>query len=84
MRDGCRYRAAWSSVTTGNLAGIILARRSAPRHAQHETNIVSGVVELTALADSTIALDGGGLGPAASVYRLPEADFSRNLSLDHE
>ena len=75
----------WSSVTTGNLAGIDLWLDEAHRGTLSiETNIVSGTVELAALADNTVALDGGGLGRQLSVYRLPEADFSRHVTLDHE
>jgi hypothetical protein len=75
---------AWTSVTTGNLAGIDLwladARAGALRI---ETNVVSGEVDLARLADDTIAFDGGGLGRKLSVYRLPEADWSRRLTLEH-
>jgi hypothetical protein len=76
---------AWSSVTTGNLAGIDLWLDEA----QHgrlsiETSVVSGTVDLAALADDTIAFDGGGLGRRISIYRLPEADWSRRVALDHE
>jgi hypothetical protein len=76
---------AWTSVTTGNLAGIDLwladARAGALRI---ETNVVSGEVDLTQLADDTAAFDGGGLGRKLSVYRLPEADWSRRLTLEHQ
>jgi hypothetical protein len=75
---------AWSSVTTGNLAGIDLWLDDAHRGGLGiETNVVSGTVELAALADGTIAFDGGGLGRQLSVYRLPEADFGRHVTLDH-
>ena len=73
---------AWNSVTTGNLAGIDLWLDEAHRgKLSIDTNIVSGTVELAALADNTIALDGGGLGRQLSVYRLPETDFSRHVHL---
>jgi hypothetical protein len=42
-----------------------------------------GGYELGALADGTMAFEGGGLGRKLSVYRLPEADWSRHLSLEH-
>jgi hypothetical protein len=75
---------AWSSVTTGNLAGVDLwldeARRGTLRL---ETNVVSGEVDLASLADDTVVFDGGGLGRGISVYRLPEADWSRRVTLDH-
>ena len=75
---------AWSSVTTGNLAGIDLWLDEAHRGTLGiETNIVSGTVDLAGLADNAVAFDGGGLGRQLSVYRLPEADFSRHLTLDH-
>jgi Protein of unknown function (DUF3604) len=75
---------AWTSVTTGNLAGIDLwldeARAGLLRV---ETNIVSGQISLDQLADATIAWDGGGLGRKLSVYRLPETDWSKELALQH-
>ncbi len=75
---------SWTSVTTGNLAGIDLWLERADQGALDiETNIVSGKVELAALADETRSFDGGGLGRQLSVYRLPEADWSRQVSLDH-
>jgi hypothetical protein len=74
----------WTSVTTGNLAGVDLwldaARAGSVRI---ETNIVAGEVDLAQLADDTVAFDGGGLGRRLSVYRLPEADWSRRLTLEH-
>jgi Protein of unknown function (DUF3604) len=76
---------AWTSVTTGNLAAIDLwlddARAGALRI---ETNVVSGAVDLAQLSDDTIAFDGGGLGRELSVYRLPEAEWSRRLALAHQ
>lgn len=48
-----------------------------------ETNVVSGRIDLATLADKTIVFDGGGLGRKLSVYRLPEADWSRSVSLEH-
>src|SRR5262245_43231626 len=75
---------AWSSVTTGNLAGIDLWLDEAHQGTLAiETNIVSGLVELATLADNTVAFDGGGLGRQLSVYRLPEAGLSRHVKLDH-
>ena len=75
---------AWTSVTTGNLAGIDLWLDDAKSGTLRiETNIVSGEVDLAALTDNTITLDGGGLGRKLSVYRLPENDWSRTVSLEH-
>ena len=75
---------AWTSVTTGNLAGIDLWLDEAHQGTLSiETNVVSGTVDLAALADDTIALDGGGLGRQLSVYRLPESSWSRRVALDH-
>jgi hypothetical protein len=75
---------AWTSVTTGNLAGIDLwldeARAGLLRV---ETNVVSGEVSLDQLAEGTITFDGGGLGRKLSAYRLPETDWSRQLTLQH-
>jgi hypothetical protein len=75
---------AWSSVTTGNLAGIDIWLDEA-RHGTLalETNIVSGEVDLATLDDGTVAFDGGGLARRISVYRLPEQDWSRRLALEH-
>jgi hypothetical protein len=75
---------AWTSVTTGNLAGIDLWLEQADQGALDvETNIVSGKVELAALADGTHSFDGGGLGRQISVYRLPEADWNRKMTIEH-
>ena len=68
----------WTSVTTGNLAGIDIWLDEARRGSLTlDTNVVSGEVDLTTLADDTVAFDGGGLGRRISVYRLPEQDWSR-------
>ena len=75
----------WSSVTTGNLAGIDLWLDEARRGTLSlETNVVSGTVDLATLSDSAISFEGGGLGRQLCVYRLPEADWSRRVSLDHQ
>jgi hypothetical protein len=76
---------AWTSVTTGNLAGIDLWLE-APRAGvlRIETNVVSGEVDLGKLADDTVVFDGGGLGRKLSVYRLPENDWSRRLTFEHD
>jgi hypothetical protein len=75
---------AWSSVTTGNLAGIDLWLDEARQGSLSiETNVVSETVDIAALADNTVALDGGGLGRRLSVYRLPESDWSQRIALDH-
>jgi hypothetical protein len=76
---------AWTSVTTGNLAGIDLWLDKAQTGLlKIETNIVSGEVDLSQLADGKTEFDGGGLGRKISVYRLPEADWSRQLTLEHQ
>jgi hypothetical protein len=75
---------AWTSVTTGNLAGIDLWLDEASRGTLRiETNVVSGDIDLAALRDDVVSHDGGGLGRRLSVYRLPEADWSRRVTLDH-
>jgi hypothetical protein len=75
---------AWTSVTTGNLAGIDLWLADASRGTLRiDTNVVAGEVDLAALGDDTVAFDGGMLGRQLSVYRLPEQDWSRSLTLDH-
>jgi hypothetical protein len=75
---------AWTSVTTGNLAGIDLWLDEPSRGTLAvETDIVSGEIDLAALRDGVVSLDGGGLGRRLSVYRLPEAEWSRRVTLDH-
>ena len=75
---------AWSSVTTGNLAGIDIWLDEARRGTLAlETNVVSGEVDLAKLDDGTVAFDGGGLARRISVYRLPEQEWSRHLALEH-
>jgi hypothetical protein len=75
---------AWSSVTTGNLAGIDIWLDEAHQGTLRlETNVVPGEVDLRSLADNVVAFDGGGLGRRLSVYRLPESDWSRRVTLDH-
>src|SRR4051812_3375600 len=59
----------WNSVTTGNIAGIDLwLDEPGQGTLALETNVVSGRVNLTTLADDTITFDGGGLGRRISVY----------------
>jgi hypothetical protein len=75
----------WASVTTGNRAGIDLWLNEAARGTLAiETNVVSGKVDLAALTDNPVTFDGGGLGRRLSVYRLPEQDWSRRVSIEHE
>jgi len=75
---------AWTSVTTGNLAGVDLWLEQAQSGLLRiETNIVSGEVDLSRLTEATMEFDGGALGRKLSVYRLPEADWSRRLTLEH-
>ena len=45
--------------------------------------MVSGTIDLATLADNVVAYDGGGLGRRLSVYRLPESDWSRHVTLEH-
>jgi Protein of unknown function (DUF3604) len=75
---------AWSSVTTGNLAGIDLwLDHGQSGTLQVETNVVSGNVDLASLAEHVVSFDGGGLGRQLNVYRLPEVDWSRRVSVEH-
>jgi hypothetical protein len=75
---------AWSSVTTGNLAGVDVWLDEPHRGTLHlETNVVSGEVELASLMDNVVTFEGGGLGRRLSVYRLPEADWDRRVELNH-
>jgi hypothetical protein len=75
---------AWSSVTTGNLAGVDLwLDKGSTGVLNVESNVVSRVIDLSTLADNVVASDGGGLGRRLSVYRLPEEDWSRRVTLEH-
>ena len=85
LRETAPGRAlAFSSVTTGNLAGIDLwlaeARRGTLRF---ETNVVSGEVDVQSLADDPAIFEGGGLGRRLSIYRLPEEDWTRHVKVAH-
>ena len=74
----------WSSVTTGNLAGVDLwLDQAMTGMLKIETNVVSGEIDLATLSDNVVAFDGGGLGRKLSVYRLPEADWNRRVTLEH-
>ena len=74
----------WDSVTTGNLAALDLwLDEAASGMLEIKTNVVSGTVDLATLADNLVAFDAGGLGRQLSVYRLPEADWSRHVLLEH-
>jgi Protein of unknown function (DUF3604) len=74
----------WNSVTTGNLAGVDLWLEEARRGSlKIETNIVSGEANLSLLTDNCVIFEGGGLDRKISIYRLPEDDWSRRLTLNH-
>ena len=74
----------WNSVTTGNLAGIDLWLDQANAGSLAiETNIVSGIIDLSKLTDNVVAFDGGGLGRKLSVYRLPDLDWNRRVTVEH-
>ncbi len=74
----------WTSVTTGNLAGVDLwLDQAGAGTIKIETNVVSGDIDLATLADNVVSFDGGGLGRRLSVYRLPETDWSRHVTLEH-
>ena len=74
----------WDSVTTGNLAGIDLwLDQEKSGSIKIETNVVSGEVDVGLLAGNRITFEGGGLERKLSVYRLPENDWSRRITLDH-
>jgi hypothetical protein len=74
----------WDSVTTGNLAGIDLWLDQAKSGSiKIETNVVSGEIDLSILTANRITFEGGGLDRKISVYRLPENDWSRRVTLNH-
>jgi hypothetical protein len=84
VREPVTGTLAWTSVTTGNLAGIDLWLDDARHGAiSVETNVVSGTVALAALGDDTVAFEGGGLGRRLSVYRLPDDAWGRRVTVDH-
>jgi hypothetical protein len=75
---------AWTSVTTGNLAGIDLWLQHADAGTLSvETNVTSGKIALSELVGKSVTWDGGGLGRMIKVYRLPEGDWSRSVTLEH-
>jgi hypothetical protein len=75
---------AFSSVTTGNLAGIDLWLEKPHTGAVSvETNIVSGDIDVAALGANVIAFEGGGLGRQLRIYRLPETEWSRRVTAQH-
>jgi hypothetical protein len=75
---------AFSSVTTGNLAGIDLWMETPHTGAVSvETNIVTGNVDLASLGADVAAFDGGGLGRQLRIYRLPDAEWSRRVTVQH-
>ena len=72
---------AWQSVTTGNMAGIDLwLAEGRIGTIDIETNVVSGKVELAALAGRDMTFGGGGLDRRIRVYRLPDAGAPRRLA----
>ena len=74
----------WSSVTTGNLAGIdVWLEQARGGTLRLETNIAVGEIDLNVLADDVVVFEAGGLGRRVSVYRLPEEDWSRHVKVDH-
>jgi hypothetical protein len=75
---------AWTSVTTGNLAGADLWLEE-PRSGRLsvDTNIVSGELDLSLLEDAVVSWDGGGLDRRISIYRLPEAEWTRRVTIEH-
>jgi hypothetical protein len=75
----------WTSVTTGNMAGIDLWLAEASTGTlMIESNVVFGQVDLAALGGDCVAFEAGGLGRKLSVYRLPEKDWGRHVVLEHE
>ena len=73
----------WTSVTTGNLAGIDLWLDDANCGTlELDTNVVSGSVDLAALDHNVMTFDGGMLGRKLSVYLLPESDWARHMTLN--
>jgi hypothetical protein len=74
----------WSSVTTGNLAGIDLwLDDSRDGSLDVETNVVSGCIDLRSLGEQTVLFEGGGLDRRISICRLPEQDWSNHLKFQH-
>jgi hypothetical protein len=75
---------AWTSVTTGNLAGIDLWLEDSHRGTLRiDTNVAACEIDLATLGDETAAFDGGMLGRRLSVYRLPDEDWTRRVQFEH-
>ena len=75
---------AWTSVTTGNLAGIDLwldeARAGVLRI---ETNVVSGEVDLDQLADERRRSTAAGLAASSASIGCPRRTGADELTLEH-
>ena len=76
---------AWTSVTTGNLAGVDLwlDRGARPARSRSRPTWCRARSISRRLRTTSWRIDGGGLGRRLSVYRLPEADWSRRVTLEH-
>ena len=75
---------AWTSVTTGNLAGIDLWLEELQSGTLRiDTNVAACEIDLATLGDDTAAFDGGMLGRKLSVYRLPDEDWTRRVAFEH-
>ena len=67
-----------NSVSARRAEGASLLRCAGGLH------IVSGRVDLATLGDEPVVFEGGGLGRKLTVYRLPDDDWSRHVSFEHE
>ncbi len=76
---------AWTSVTTGNLAGIDLwLDEASARHAQDRNQRRVGRASISPRSPTTSSRStAAGSAGKLSVYRLPEADWSRRVTLEH-
>ena len=84
-RDGAGAALAWTSVTTGNLAGIDLwLDRGAARHAQHRDQHRVGRRSISRRLPTTRSRStAAGLAGSSASIVCPRADWSRRVTLDH-
>lgn len=81
--DGTRLE--WTSVTTGNMAGIDLWLRSSHQgKLLIDTNLGSIECDLETLGSGEMVMDAGGLKRQLQIYRLPPVMTHEPVRLQHE
>jgi len=66
-------KASWKAVTTGNFGGIdFLLKAANTGRMEIETGPVSTAIDVSDIGAEPVRCDGGGLGRAITLQRLPE------------